>query len=532
MTLRTVLTVFPGTHYPIGGQVEPSGLLFTQPAMPAEEPVAVGTLWVDTTANLLKRCTSIAPYTFVSTEGGGGAPADAEYVVGALSGGLSAERLVTDTPTGAWDLATAGQAKVNVPDNAITDAKLRDSAGQSVIGKTGAGAGDPADIVAAADDRILLRSGGVVSFTRAALAALVDIATARLLGRTTAGAGVIEELTTAQATAMLDLFTAVLKGLVPASGGGAVNFLRADGTWAAPGGGGSPGGASGDVQFNNGAGGFGGEAAFNYDSALNLLLLDILDQPDLATPGVAAANRLRMYSLREGVLQRRTRDEYGLVDVLGQRAGMRQRRPFWVGAGSDTTGASEWNWMGMQVSTSEGTLTVQAGDATSSAKRRMTTAATLDTDAGFLTPAFTRLIHDPDVTIRFQVNSSAVRRVWIGWTEADLMAADTSPTTHKFALRLSTSPAVTGFTIVHSNGTTETVEAQIQASDTNMHTLRLIADTANARFGYSFDGATIVWITTNIPSDTQDLLFQCEIRTLEAVAKNMDLMFVQGTVAQ
>lgn len=33
------------------------------------------------------------------------------------------------------------------------------------------------------------------------------------------------------------LFTATLRGLVPASGGGTVNFLRADGTWAAPGGG-------------------------------------------------------------------------------------------------------------------------------------------------------------------------------------------------------------------------------------------------------------------------------------------------------
>jgi hypothetical protein len=39
----------------------------------------------------------------------------------------------------------------------------------------------------------------------------------------------------------LDLFTSSLKGLAPASGGGTTNFLRADGTWAAPsGGGGTP----------------------------------------------------------------------------------------------------------------------------------------------------------------------------------------------------------------------------------------------------------------------------------------------------
>jgi hypothetical protein len=46
--------------------------------------------------------------------GGGGAPTAAEYLVGALHAGLSAERLVTDTATVAWDLATPGQAKANV----------------------------------------------------------------------------------------------------------------------------------------------------------------------------------------------------------------------------------------------------------------------------------------------------------------------------------------------------------------------------------------------------------------------------------
>jgi len=45
---------------------------------------------------------------------GTGAPADAEYIVGALSGSLSAERLVTNTATITWDLSVAGQAKANV----------------------------------------------------------------------------------------------------------------------------------------------------------------------------------------------------------------------------------------------------------------------------------------------------------------------------------------------------------------------------------------------------------------------------------
>lgn len=49
-----------------------------------------------------------------------------------------------------------------------------------------------------------------------------------------AGTGPPQGLTSTQATAILDTFTSALKGLVPASGGGAVNYLRADGTWDIP----------------------------------------------------------------------------------------------------------------------------------------------------------------------------------------------------------------------------------------------------------------------------------------------------------
>lgn len=40
--------------------------------------------------------------------------------------------------------------------------------------------------------------------------------------------------TAAQLTAFLSAFTSSLQGVVPASGGGTTNFLRADGSWAAP----------------------------------------------------------------------------------------------------------------------------------------------------------------------------------------------------------------------------------------------------------------------------------------------------------
>jgi len=65
-------------------------------------------------------------------------------------------------------------------------------------------------------------------------AMLAQIATATFKGRTTASTGNVEDLTATQATALLDTFTSSLKGLTPSSGGGTTNFLRADGTWAAP----------------------------------------------------------------------------------------------------------------------------------------------------------------------------------------------------------------------------------------------------------------------------------------------------------
>lgn len=70
---------------------------------------------------------------------------------------------------------------------------------------------------------------------------LANMAQATIKGRAAgAGTGDPVDLTATQATAILNAFTSALKGLVPASGGGTVNFLRADGTFAAPPSGGSP----------------------------------------------------------------------------------------------------------------------------------------------------------------------------------------------------------------------------------------------------------------------------------------------------
>ena len=75
---------------------------------------------------------------------------------------------------------------------------------------------------------------GVWNGTDITFSNIQDITTARILGRVTAATGIIEELTGTQTTTLLDVFTSTLQGVVPDSGGGTTNFLRADGTWAAP----------------------------------------------------------------------------------------------------------------------------------------------------------------------------------------------------------------------------------------------------------------------------------------------------------
>lgn len=94
----------------------------------------------------------------------------------------------------------------SLEDNLVTDAKLRDSAGLSVIGRSANSVGDPADIVANNDAEVLRRSGTTLGFGQVATAGIADDAVTyaklqnistnnRLLGRATAGAGNAEEIT-------------------------------------------------------------------------------------------------------------------------------------------------------------------------------------------------------------------------------------------------------------------------------------------------------------------------------------------------
>lgn len=98
------------------------------------------------------------------------------------------------TSLGFGTIATAG-----IADNAVTNAKIRDSAALSVVGRSANSTGDPADIAAGTDGHVLRRSGTALGFGTLAAGAFSDgtIALGRLanlsgpgyVGRGAAGAG-------------------------------------------------------------------------------------------------------------------------------------------------------------------------------------------------------------------------------------------------------------------------------------------------------------------------------------------------------
>ena len=151
---------------------------------------------------------------------------------------------------------SAGAVATTIAANAVDNTKLADMPARTLKGKATAGSGDPEDIAVGTDTVVGRVTGGGIIAAQLVTAQVADdqitnaklanMATGTIKGRSTAGTGDPEDLTGTQATALLDVFTSGAKGLVPASGGGTTNFLRADGTFAAPpGGGGSPAGSSG-----------------------------------------------------------------------------------------------------------------------------------------------------------------------------------------------------------------------------------------------------------------------------------------------
>lgn len=129
-----------------------------------------------------------------------------------IAGTASSDQVlrISGTTLGFGTIATAG-----IADNAVTNAKIRDSAALSVIGRSANSTGDPADIAAANDGEVLRRSGTALGFGTIATAGITDaavtlakmanLAQSSIIGRAeSAGTGVPQALTSTQVAAIID----------------------------------------------------------------------------------------------------------------------------------------------------------------------------------------------------------------------------------------------------------------------------------------------------------------------------------------
>jgi len=137
----------------------------------------------------------------ISSGGGGGSVNSVTGGTGITDSGTAADPILDhDAHTG----DVTGSTALTIVNDAVDNVKAADMPANTVkVNATGALA-DPQDLA---------------------------VSTNTILGRL---AGAIAVLTGTQVTTLLDAFTSTLKGLVPPSGGGTTNFLRADGTFAAP----------------------------------------------------------------------------------------------------------------------------------------------------------------------------------------------------------------------------------------------------------------------------------------------------------
>lgn len=158
-----------------------------------------------------------------------------------------------------------GSVAATIADDAVTDAKFRESAGLSVVGRSANSTGNVADITAANDGEVLRRSGTSIGFGDIGFGALPQITSYEVYGNAT---GATADAASTSITSLLDGAFSSVQGSILYRGASAWLALApgADGevltsggaganpAWEAGGGGGSGCATTGQIYFYGGNG--------------------------------------------------------------------------------------------------------------------------------------------------------------------------------------------------------------------------------------------------------------------------------------
>jgi hypothetical protein len=185
-----------------------------------------------------------------------------DFLLDSITGVLSLSSPVAPVLTTKGGLITFSQSVGNqVQLSAVYEGNLLITDSSVDVGLKWVTAGGDIEIDPVLDGTFNILPGAVT------LAKMADLPAFRVIGNDTSGTLAPKALTKAELTTLVNQFTSTLPGVVPASGGGSTNFLRADGSWAVPpGAGGSPAGSGSEVQYRLNSTTFGAIPYMSYDS--------------------------------------------------------------------------------------------------------------------------------------------------------------------------------------------------------------------------------------------------------------------------
>jgi hypothetical protein len=201
---------------------------------------------------------------------------------GTLNGSVTGTNTGDQTITLTGDVTGSGTGSfaATIPAGTVTLTKMATLAANSILGNNTGSAATPIALTTAQTKTLLAISlssdvtgtlqaaqfpaqtgdvtntagslANVISAGAVTLAKMATLAANSLIGNNTGSSATPLALTVAQVTAFLALFSSTLQGLVPASGGGTANYLRADGSWSTPPGTGGILSGSTTVAFTDG----------------------------------------------------------------------------------------------------------------------------------------------------------------------------------------------------------------------------------------------------------------------------------------